>query len=195
MALKVTKGFEVALDIADSGANRQFTLVEGDTGNRLSILLTDGGYPVDLSGCRVIAVFSKSNGSAFQDSGDEKGGVTLCGPLNNQVDIELFPGSVAPGMVECELQIYSDAELSTLVTTAKFNFSCRKALMGEDALPSLPQYPLLTELMQKVQQQEALCASAAAEARESAAACNAAIEGKLTTFEIIRYAAEAEEGV
>lgn len=62
----------------------------------------------------VIAVFSKSDGTACQDSYDADGGITLCGTLNNQVDIELFAGSVAPGTVECELQIYSDPSLSTL---------------------------------------------------------------------------------
>lgn len=124
----VKKTFDIALDIADAGANREFTVVDGDNGNVLAILLTDGGYPVDLTGCRVIAVFSKSDGTACQDSYDADGGITLCGTLNNQVDIELFAGSVAPGTVECELQIYSDPSLSTLVTTAKFNFACRKAI-------------------------------------------------------------------
>ena len=100
----VKKTFDIALDIADAGANREFTVVDGDNGNVLAILLTDGGYPVDLTGCRVIAVFSKSDGTACQDSYDADGGITLCGTLNNQVDIELFAGSVAPGTVECELQ-------------------------------------------------------------------------------------------
>ena len=108
----VKKTFDIALDIADAGANREFTVVDGDNGNVLAILLTDGGYPVDLTGCRVIAVFSKSDGTACQDSYDADGGITLCGTLNNQVDIELFAGSVAPGTVECELQIYSDPSLS-----------------------------------------------------------------------------------
>lgn len=86
----VKKTFDIALDIADAGANREFTVVDGDNGNVLAILLTDGGYPVDLTGCRVIAVFSKSDGTACQDSYDADGGITLCGTLNNQVDIELL---------------------------------------------------------------------------------------------------------
>ena len=146
----VKKTFDIALDIADAGANREFTVVDGDNGNVLAILLTDGGYPVDLTGCRVIAVFSKSDGTACQDSYDADGGITLCGTLNNQVDIELFAGSVAPGTVECELQIYSDPSLSTLVTTAKFNFACRKAIFSGETLTSAPQYPQLTSLMERV---------------------------------------------
>ena len=66
MAATVKKTFDIALDIAASSSNRAFTVVEGDTGNVLRIALTDDGEPVDLTGCRVIAVFSKSNGTAAQ---------------------------------------------------------------------------------------------------------------------------------
>ena len=59
---KVTKSFKVTLDIARSISNREFSVVEGDTGNTLSITLNDDGKAVDLTGCRVLALFSKSNG-------------------------------------------------------------------------------------------------------------------------------------
>lgn len=68
---EVTKRFEIALDISRSISNREFTVVEGDTGNVLHITLTDDGVPVDLSGCRVLAIFSKSTGTSSQDSGAE----------------------------------------------------------------------------------------------------------------------------
>ena len=183
----VKKTFDIALDIADAGANREFTVVDGDNGNVLAILLTDGGYPVDLTGCRVIAVFSKSDGTACQDSYDADGGITLCGTLNNQVDIELFAGSVAPGTVECELQIYSDPSLSTLVTTAKFNFACRKAIFSGETLTSAPQYPQLTSLMERVEVLNAETAAAAGAANSAAADCRAAMEGNVTTWKILRY--------
>ena len=188
MVAKVTKRFEVALDLADPGANRQFSVVEGDTGNELSILITDGGYPVDLTGCRVIAVFSKSNGTSCQDSGAEEGGILICGALNNQVDIQLYPPSVAPGMVECELQIYSDQQLTTLVTTAKFNFACRKAIMDGETVASAPQYPILSRLIKRVEELESASSAAAEAANAAAGNCRDAVEGKLSAFEIIRYA-------
>ena len=183
----VKKTFDIALDIADAGANREFTVVDGDNGNVLAILLTDGGYPLDLTGCRVIAVFSKSDGTACQDSYDADGGITLCGTLNNQVDIALFAGSVAPGTVECELQIYSDPSLSTLVTTAKFNFACRKAIFSGETLTSAPQYPQLTSLMERVEVLNAETAAAAGAANSAAADCRAAMEGNVTTWKILRY--------
>ena len=44
MALgKVTKSFKVTLDIARSISNREFSVVEGDTGNTLSITLRPVG--------------------------------------------------------------------------------------------------------------------------------------------------------
>lgn len=190
MSGTVKKRFSIALDIADSGANREFTVVEGDNGNQLSILLTDSGSPVDLTGCRVVAVFSRSDGTSCQDSGTEDGGVTLCGALNNQVDIDLFAGSVAPGMVECELQIYSDSDLSTLVTTAKFNFACRRAIMGEDTVAAAPQFPVLSGLIERVETLEASASEAADSANSAAALCRDALDGNISTWRIIYYSEE-----
>ena len=110
---EVLKKFEIALDIGRSISNREFSVVEGDTGNVLHILLTDDGEPVNLSGCRVLAIFSKSTGTSSQDSGAEDGGVCIGGAAGNEVTISLFNTSFAPGMVECELQIYSGAALKS----------------------------------------------------------------------------------
>ncbi len=184
---EVKKVFEIALDIADAGANRDFTVVEGDNGNTLKILLSDGGYPVDLTGCRVIAVFSKPNGTACQDSSDTGGGVTLCGSLNNEVDIELLCGSISPGRVECELQVYSGKELSTLITTARFSFGCRRGILSEDTLKAAAEYPQLTALIKRTEELEQEAGAAAAEANEAAVACREAIAGSVTTWRILRY--------
>ena len=190
MAEAVKKRFSIGLDIADSGANREFTVVEGDSGNQLSILLTDGGDPVDLTGCRVVAVFSRSDGTSCQDSGAEDGGVTICGALNNQVDIDLYSSSVAPGMVECELQIYSDVDLSTLVTTAKFNFACRRAIMDGETIAAAPQFPVLSGLIQRVETLEASASEAADNANAAASLCQDALDGNISTWRIIYYTKE-----
>ena len=57
--------------------------------------------------------------------------------------ISLFSTSFAPGMVECELQIYSGAALKTLVTSAKFNFTCRRGILNDETVQSTGEYPLL----------------------------------------------------
>ncbi len=144
----ITKRFAVKLDIKKVMSNREIEIVEGDNGNFIDITLTDNGQPVDLTGCRVIAVFCKSNGTSSQDSGVEDGGVTID---ENTVSIELFLASFALGLVECELQIYSGEDFTTLVTSAKFNFKCRRAIFNEDTALSTEEYPLLVSLIQEVE--------------------------------------------
>ena len=149
--MSIKKVFDVALDIKRPSSHKDFTVINGDTGNRIHITLTDGDDPVSLAGCRVIAAFSRPDGStSLQDSGMQDGGVTIGGTEGNEVSINLFPASFSPGMVECELQIYSDSSLSTLVTTARFNFSCRKAIINEDTVQASPEYPLLRSLAEEL---------------------------------------------
>lgn len=102
----VIKRFNVELDIKRSSSNREFEVVEGDNGNELVVTLTDDGEPVDLSGCIVIAVFSKCDGRTAQQ--DNQGhGITVGGEHNNELTIELYTSSFAPGLVECEIQVIS----------------------------------------------------------------------------------------
>lgn len=181
---EVKKRFEIALDISRPISNRAFTLVEGDTGNELIISLADDGEPVDLAGCRVMALFSKSDGTTVsQDSGTEQNGITLGGDAGNVISIDLFASSFAPGMVECEIQIYSGAALATLVTSAKFNFRCRRSILNADTIAAVPEYPLLTSLLADT---IALSAQTALALNEAQAAIDAAGTG-----EAARNAAEA----
>ncbi len=152
MSNEVKKNFKVALDIAKSISNREFSVVEGDTGNTLTITLSDNGTPVDLTGCRVLVLFSKSNGETMsQDSGEADGGISIGGDDGNEITVRLFPSSVAPGMVESEIQVYSGDELATLITTAQFNFKCRRGILNEDTIAATEEYPLLVSLISRVQ--------------------------------------------
>ena len=143
----IYKTFDVALELKQTSTNAPFYVIEGDNGNKIRITVTDGGSAVDLTGCRVIAVFSKSNGTSMQDSAEADGGVTIGGTYNNEVTVALRPASIAPGQVECELQIYSDENKTTLVTTAKFNFECQRAIFNEDTAMATNEYPLLVSLI------------------------------------------------
>ena len=149
----IYKTFDIALELKQTSTNPPFTVIEGDTGNRLRVTVTDGGSPVDLTGCRVIAVFSKATGSAIQDSGAgvTESGIEIGGAYNNEVIINVFPQSVAPGTVECELQIYSGDNLEVLITTARFNFKCNRPALSGGAIVSSPEYPLLVSLISVVQ--------------------------------------------
>ena len=174
-------------------SNREFELVEGDTGNEITVTLKDDGQAVDLTGCRVLAVFSKSNGTSSQDS--EAGSLIVSG---NTVTIPVYAASVAPGLVECELQVYSGENNDTLVTSAKFNFKCRRGILNADTLESTDEYPLLVGLIddvnglsEAVNAAEAARASAEA-ARVSAEAARVSAEAARTLAEAARSSAEEE---
>ena len=149
--MPVKKEFTVALDLKRTTGNRDFTLVAGDTGNVIHVTLTDDGVPVDLSGCRVLAVFTKPTGSSMQDSAVPGGGVTVGGAQHNVITLELFGASFATGTNACELQIYSGDDMGVLVTSAAFNFYCRNGIIDDGTILSTDEYPLLTALIRQVE--------------------------------------------
>ena len=181
----IYKTFDVALELKQTSTNAPFYVIEGDNGNKIRITVTDGGSAVDLTDCRVIAVFSKSNGTSMQDSAEAGGGVTIGGTYNNEVTVALRPASIAPGQVECELQIYSDDNKTTLITTAKFNFECQRAIFNEDTAMATNEYPLLVSLI-------SVCNGIvdAEEGRVTAEASRVSAEGERAAAEAARVSAE-----
>ena len=185
--MSVNKVFDVDLDIKRPSSHRDFTVVNGDNGNRINVTLMDGDSPVDLAGCRIIAAFSRADGStSLQDSGVQNGGVTISPDDASKVAIDLFPASFSPGVVECELQIYSDASLSTLVTTARFNFICREAIVNSSTVQASAEYPLLKVLQDELASLRASLdelmesAEAAEEGRQTAENSREALYDKLS---------------
>ena len=185
--MSVNKVFDVDLDIKRPSSHRDFTVVNGDNGNRINVTLMDGDSPVDLTGCRIIAAFSRADGStSLQDSGVQNGGITISPDDASKVTIDLFPASFSPGVVECELQVYSDASLSTLVTTARFNFICREAIVNSSTVQASAEYPLLKAMQDDLTSLKAsLCgfmesAEAAEEGRQTAENSREALYDKLS---------------
>ena len=152
----VIKNFAVNLDLKKSVSNTDFEVVEGDTENYVAITLTDEGEAVELTGCRVLAVFSHSGGSSIQDSANISGGVNIEG---NVINIHLKNGSFKRGIVECELRISGGSALS-ISTTPTFNFSCRPPLISDSSVMSDDKITVFTELLQ--QTQNALSAASSA---------------------------------
>ena len=183
----IYKTFDVALELKQTSTNAPFYVIEGDNGNKIRITVTDGGSAVALTDCRVIAVFSKSSGTSMQDSAEAGGGVTIGGTYNNEVTVALRPASIAPGQVECELQIYSDENKTTLITTAKFNFECQRAIFNENTAMATNEYPLLVSLI-------SVCNGivAAEELRVTAEASRVSTEGERAAAEAARETAEGE---
>jgi len=171
--LTVEKRFRISLDIKRSTSNRDFEVVEGDNGNLLEVTLTDDGVPVDLTGCRVSAIFSKSDGHTAEQNTDGSG-ITLDPQQKDRLVIQLYNTSVAPGLVECELQVFSGEGYGTLVTSAKFNFMCRRGIANADTIKSTDEWPLLTGLIQQVRQMEEQTKVLNTATAEAAGAANAA---------------------
>ena len=197
----VTKIFEIAVDLKRPPSNREFELVEGDTGNVFHITLTDGGEAVDLTGCRVVAVFAKTGGTTMQDSGVAGNGVTVVG---NNITVELRKESYGVGTTECELQVYSGELQDTLVTTARFNFSARKAFFNDDTAQSTNEYPILVQLItdaneaaQRATEAAGLVQSAANDATKAVADAQTAVSAatelnaQVSSAESARESAEA----
>ncbi|MEG1772518.1 MAG: hypothetical protein RR352_04450 [Clostridia bacterium] len=146
----IKKIFPITLDIKRSVSIREFEVVDGDTGNVLSIDVTNDGAAIDLTGARVVAIFSKSNGLSIQDSKTAGDGIAI---NKSSVTIDLFTTSFARGIVECELQIYSDesAILKKLITSAKFNFQCRESMLTGAAISGSNDYPILHGMINEVE--------------------------------------------
>lgn len=146
----VKKTFNINLDTKYAETNRKIMLTEGDTGVVFHIVLSDEGKPVDLSGCRVLAVFSNSNGTSSQDSEVLGNGVTIGGDDYNEITIDLKPSRFAAGYNECEIQVYSGDLMGTLITTARFNFSAVPSILNPDSIRDDERYPILLDLIQQV---------------------------------------------
>jgi len=202
--MSVEKRFSISLDVKQPTSNREIEVVEGDTGNILVVTLTDNGQPVNLTDCKVCAVFAKPNGkTAMQDT--DGNGLTVAGEESNEITIELYNTSFSPGMVTCEIQVFSGEDMGTLITSAQFNFQCRRGIANEDTIQSTDEWPLLVGMLQQVAEtaeevedlnmQTVAAAAAAGEATERAntAAENAeAITAAATAAEASRAEAEAQ---
>lgn len=148
---KVKKRFAISLDAKRSTSNREVEVVYGDNGNVLMITLTDDGVPVDMRGSFVMAVFSKPDGRTAEQ--DTKGnGVTIGGAKNNELEIELYLSSVSPGLVECEILVFSGEEEDTLITSARFNFACRRGITNQTTIAETVEWPVLVSLSKEAEE-------------------------------------------
>ena len=152
----INKTFKVSLDMKQPTAQRQeWEVVEKDNGNIIEITLMDDGSPVDLTDCKVLAVFGLPTGQTVEQDTDE-GSVTISGTDHNVITIALrtgrfSPGKSSSGLMKCEIQVYSGLDQNTLVTSAQFTFRCRRAIMNDETLPADNNYPILVELIEQIE--------------------------------------------
>ena len=147
------KTFELSLDLKITrSSGRVHKVYAGDNGNKFVITLTDDGTAVDLSACRVAAVFANKSGSAIQTSWGDNVSIAISGTSHNIVTIDLLTGSFSSGQNSCQLQIYSGALFQTLVTTPFFNFNGEKAAVNDDTIVATTEYTILIDIIADVQQ-------------------------------------------
>lgn len=184
---KTTKIFEIQLDTKRPLSNEKIELVAGDTGNVFEISLVDDGEPVDLSNCRVVAVFAHTGGTSLQDSDTVGNGVSVS---QNKITIELRQASYRIGTTECEIQVYSGETRDVLITSARFNFRSREPFFSSETVQSTNEYPVLVQLISDATE-AAQAANAAADLVEGSAA--AAEEAVTAAQEAVAAAQEAVE--
>lgn len=178
---EIIKTFPINLDLKRVTAQSTpiSPLVVGDNGNIFEITLTDGGVPVNLTGCKVFAVFSRPDGQTVEQDTDGNG-VTIGGENNNVLTIDVRTGSYSDGKNDCELQIYSGADYKTLVTSAQFNFDGRRGIVNDETVAAEERYPILVSLISQAEEASSVATSASATAKEAVAQAAAAVESAQT---------------
>lgn len=149
----IKKTIQITLDLKRVTAQAASIppLVVGDNGNEFVITLTDSGEAVNLSGCKVIAVFSKVSDGSTVEQDTEDGSVTIGGTGNNVITISpVRATSFGNGKNNCEIQIYSGDNNDVLVTSAQFNFDGRMAIMNGETIQAEDKYPILVQLIAQV---------------------------------------------
>lgn len=172
------KTFSLTLDMMRAMRSHPFEVVAGDTGNVLEVRLENDGVPVPLSGRYVCMVFRSGIGTALQDTDS---GITL-GEETGTFSIALLPGSYGPGDVSADVQVYSGAARETLITSTRFTFRCRNALLSEETMRAQAAYPPLIAATEE--------AAGAADAAQAAAAACTAQAADMAAAETARALAE-----
>ena len=153
-----TKDYSISLDMMRTLPFHPFEVVEGDTGNVLHVTLLNNGDAMNLSGCKICVIFASSAGFSMQD---ETSGVAKTAEAG-AFDVALLPAAYGAGNVSADVQVYSGDDDETLITSARFDFRCRKSLISGEIIRANTAYPPLVEAA-RVANEAAAAALAAAE--------------------------------
>lgn len=135
------KEFDILLDIKKSNKIGYIEVVQGDSfSNVFNITLTNGLNAFNLTGTNVEIVFSKSDGTTVQQTD-----IAILNEITGKIQCVLKTNTIAcPGKVAAEVRVL---EGETLLTSTRFEFYVRKALMNDDTIESTNEFPLLTQLL------------------------------------------------
>ncbi len=182
-----TKTFALTLDMVRTIHSHPFEVVDGDTGNVLEVRLENNGVPVDLTGRYLCMVFRSCIGTALQDADS---GIEL-GAETGTFSISLLPGSYGPGNVSADVQVYSGADRSTLITSTRFTFRCRNALLNDETMRAQATYPPLVAATREATAAAAAANAAAGQMTSAATAAQQAAADAAQAVEDAQAAVEA----
>jgi hypothetical protein len=162
--------YKFALDTKLPSQFVQPRVVNGDTSNVFEITLTDKGKAISLSNTldKIVAVFRRADGLVYTQ--DEETGITR--KTTNTISIDVHRDSFRTGQNTVDIAIFSreddeTEEYAGQITTCQGFFTARNENLSDNPQGSLPQLPMLEQLIA-----DATAAIAAANA--AAAAANAA---------------------
>lgn len=135
------KEFNILLDIKKHNKTDYFEVVQGDlNSNILNIALVDGLNPYNLAGTNVEIVFSKPDGTTVQQTD-----IIIINATQGRIQCTLKTNTIAsPGKVIAEVRVL---EGEILLTSARFDFFVRKALITDDTIESTNEFPILNQLI------------------------------------------------
>lgn len=152
------KTFSLAIDMVRTIGQPPFEVVWGDTGNLLLVTLTNDGVPIDLADAYVCVVFRSSIGTALQD---ETNGLALS-EETGKFSLQLLPESYGAGDVSADIQVYTGEDRATLITSRRFTFRCRNALLNDKTMQANGTYPPLISATHAATEAAAIALAAAA---------------------------------
>lgn len=132
--MAVYKDYAIKLDTMRTPKIALQNIVAGETGNRLTVTLTNGLATVSLNASthRVCLRIDSALGTRRQDSSVEDSGISFS---NGNVIILLSREAYTVGLNRCRLEIFSteSEENDTLICSAEFQFTAAGNATGENA--------------------------------------------------------------
>lgn len=142
------KEFDIMLDIKKSKKIEDIEVVQKDyESNIFNISIVEDFKSYNLSGLNVEIAFAKPDGTTVLQ--DENNGVVIVNAIEGKIICTLKTNTIAaPGKVLAEVRILQDLKL---LTTARFDFFVRKAIVNDETIESTNEFPILNQLINTTQ--------------------------------------------
>lgn len=142
------KEFDILIDIKKHNKIDYIEVVQGDfETNILNIKLISGLNNFNLAGASVEIAFSKPDGTTVIQ--DQANGVAILNESEGKIQCILNTNTIArEGRVIAEVRVF---EGTKLLTSSRFEFWVRKAIVNDETIESTNEFPLLQRLTDDVQ--------------------------------------------